>query len=282
MNKSEHIYHIAIQKVIDDEDKLPSLPSVTLKIRQAISNPDSDLESIAKLVRLDPSLSALLLKYAASPLYKRPVPPKTIEAVLAMIGMPALESLVMTHSIKSLFILKNPQLKKLFQLSWERMICKAAISQFVASKLGYKPAEQAMTSSLLTEIGTLVLLSTFSSNVDIPDQKTYIHLCRSHSKVLSGIVINKWGLDKKLSKISHYAGRWDLNITKNLSLIDVLNIAIYSTVQHQSPDNNLPPIKEIVSYKKLPHRMRELSENNQLLIIKDNIEEINTIITTLT
>jgi HD-like signal output (HDOD) protein len=282
MNQDKHtIYNTVIQKVIDNEEQLPSLPSVTLKIRQAISHPDSEIDDIAKLIRLDPSLSALLLKYAASPLYKRPVPPKTIEAVLSMIGMPALENLVMTHSIKSLFILKDPQLKKLFQLSWERMICKAAISLFLAKKLGLRPAEQAMTTSLLTEIGTLVLLSAFSGDAPIPDQDTYIQLCRQYSKPLTGIVLNKWGINNNMIKIGLNCGKWQSSYNKKLGMIDIINIAIYSTVQHQSMNHDLPPIAKVISYQKLPTSINELDSDQQLLLIKDNLPEIDEIISSL-
>ncbi|MFT6386767.1 MAG: HD-like signal output (HDOD) protein [Cellvibrionaceae bacterium] len=275
---TDHIYNTVIQKIIDNEEQLPSLPSVTLKIRNALSNPHTEIDEIAKLVRLDPSLSALLLKYAASPLYKRPVPPKTIESVLSMIGLPALNSLVMTHSIKSLFILKDPQLKKLFQLTWERMMYKAAVCVFLAKKLGLRPAEQAMTKSLLTEIGTLVLLSAFSAEVAVPDEKTYIQLCRKHSKRLTVITLSKWGMDKNLVKLSHYTGKWDFKYSEKMTLLDIINIAIYSTVQHQASKNDLPNIQTVHSYSKLPKALKELTEDNKLVLIEEKHAEIDGII----
>ncbi|MGH1486190.1 MAG: HDOD domain-containing protein [Cellvibrionaceae bacterium] len=282
MSQSKNtIYNTVIQTVIDNEERLPSLPAVTLKIRQAISNPDSTVDEIASLIRLDPSLSALLLKYGASPLYKRPVPPNTIEAVLSMIGMPALENLVMTHSIKSLFILKDPQLKKLFQLSWERMIYKAAISLFLAKKMKLRPAEQAMTSSLLTEIGTLVLLSAFSKDMLAPDTSTYIKLCKKYSKPLTGIVLNKWGISKNIINVGLRCGHWDLSYSKKLGMVDIINMAIYSTVKHQSSNDDLPPIETIVSYKKLPQSISPLTDEKELAIIKENLSEIDDIISSL-
>jgi len=281
-DNTNHIYNTVIQKIIDNEERLPSLPSVTLKIRKALSDPHTEIDEIAKLVRLDPSLSALLLKYAASPLYKRPVPPKTIESILSMIGLPALNSLVMTHSIKSLFILKDPQLKKLFQIAWERMMYKAAVCVLLAKKLGLRPAEQAMTKSLLTEIGTLVLLSAFSEDVAVPDEKTYIQLCQTHSKRLTAITLKKWGMEKNLINLSHYTGKWDFKYSEKITLLDIINIGIYSTVQRQTPKNNLPKIQTIHSYSKLPKALKALTEDNALALIEEKHEEIDGIISSLT
>ncbi|MGH1486191.1 MAG: HDOD domain-containing protein [Cellvibrionaceae bacterium] len=275
------VYKTVVQKLINDEEQLPSLPSITLKIRQAIANPNSDHAVIGKLIQLDPSLSTLLLKHATSPIYKRPVPPKTIDGVLAMIGLPTLESLVMAHSIKSLFVMKSPELKKLFRLSWERMILKAAISLFIAKKLGFRPAEEVMTASILSEVGTLAVLSAFNSDLQIPNQKIYFQLCKRYSKSLSTILLSKWGLEKYLIQLTQFSGQWDCNKSRQLMMVDIINLAIYSTVQHQSPKNDLPAIETLSSYKKLPPSLNTLSPSKELVIIQSNLETIDNIIASI-
>jgi HD-like signal output (HDOD) protein len=275
------VYKSVIQKLINNEEQLPSLPSITLKIRKAISDPNSDHTLIAKLIQLDPSLSTLLLKHATSPVYKRPVPPKTIDGVLAMIGLPALESLVMVHSVKSLFVLKSPELKKLFRLSWERMIFKAAISLFIAKKLGFRPAEEAMTASILTEVGTLAVLSAFSSDIAVPNQKIYFQLCKKYSKSLSTILLHKWGLDRYLIQLTQSSGQWDCNRDSKLDMVDIVNLAIYSTVQHQSNKNDLPPIESLSSYQKIPASLNALTPSKELVIIQSNMETIDSIIASI-
>ncbi len=277
VDKHYQVYKSVIEKVISDQDQLPSLPSITLKIRQAIGSPTIDNQKIAQLIRLDPSLSALLLKHATSPLYRRAVPPKTIEAVLSMMGLPAIGNLVMAHSVKSLFVLRNPMLKKLFTISWRRMLCKAAMSQFLAMKLGFKPAEEAMTASILTDIGTLAILSAFDEK-NTPDKKTYLQLCKTYSKSVGTIVLNKWGLDKYLIEIIQTCGKWSVTGSNELAMVDVINLAIYSTVMHQSPRNDLPPITTLDSYKKLPPSLNAISATGELVIIRQNIDKIREII----
>jgi HD-like signal output (HDOD) protein len=275
------VYKSLVQKVIENDELLPSLPSVTLKIRQKLSEPDCNNNDVAEIIQLDPSLSALLLKYSSSPIYKRPVPPKTIQAVIAMLGKPVLENIVLSHSIKSLFILKDPQLKKLFQLSWERIIFKAATSQLLGQKIGYKPAEEAMKISLMTEIGTLALLSAVSDCEVIPSKENYIQLCRQYSKALTKLILKKWGIDNKIIKISHYCGKWEINTGEKFTILDVVNLAIYSTVQYKEADNDLPDIENISSYKKLSPLFKSLTPSKQLILVQENFEDIQEIIKVL-
>lgn len=275
------VYKIAVQKIINDEEQLPSLPSITLKVRKAIADPNSDHAFIAKLIQLDPSLSTLLFKRASSPLYKCAVAPRTLTAIVGMMGLPALENLVMMHSVRSLFVLKDHKLKKLFKYSWKRMIFKAAVSFFLARKLGFKPAEEAMTASILSEIGTLAVLSAFGSGIEAPDQKTYFQLCRQYSKSLSTILLKKWDLDGYLVKLTHATGEWSFQQNDTLEMIDIINLSIYSSVHYLYPKNNLPPITELSAYKKLPPQMNDLTAEGSLVIIKENLKSIQRIITSI-
>lgn len=198
-----------------------------------------------------------------------------------MIGLPALENLIMAHSVKSLFVLRNPALKKLFKTSWERIIYKAATSQFLAGKLGFRPAEEAMTASILTEVGTLPVLSAFNSDIPVPNEETYFKLCRLYSKSLGTILLRKWGLESYLIEVTQSCGQWGFKQSKELALIDIINLAIYSTVKHQSKSDDLPPIETLPSYQKLPASLNALNKDNQLMIIQNNLQIIDKIISSI-
>ena len=61
-------------------------------------------------------------------------------------------------------------------------------------------------------------------------------------------------------------------------MVDIINLAIYNTVQRQKPDNDLPPLKALPAFKKLPPLLQILTAQQRLLIIEDNFEEISQII----
>ncbi len=279
MNQSTQyeIYRSIIKRVLDDNEGLPSLPTITLKIRQAIDNENTTVDTLAQLVSRDPALTALLMKCAASPLYRTVSQPTTIQGVISLMGMPAVGSVVMTHSLKSLFPIHNTALRKLFNHTWKRQITKGSMAALIGKKLYYHPAEEALTASLLSEVGTLAVLSAFSASKDIPSEETYFALCRDYSKSLGTILLTKWNVDKRLIDTVKNCGQWQYTEPGKTSLIDVINLALYQTVMRTKSNPNLPRLKDLAAYQKLLSPFNAIDKDGGLLIVSDHQDEIDAI-----
>jgi HD-like signal output (HDOD) protein len=96
-NDLKLIYQSVLERVMEDNSRLPSLPDIAFKIRSAIAEKNTTVDTLTALVAKDPALTAHLLKSAASPLYRRPVPPKTLGEVIGMLGFSATNSLVLLY-----------------------------------------------------------------------------------------------------------------------------------------------------------------------------------------
>ena len=116
LNHQYQVYRQVIGQVLKDTEKLPSLPSITFKIRRAISAENTTIEQLAELVSKDAALSTLLLKAASSPVYRRAITPKTLQEVIGLLGYSSVNSLVMLHSVRSIVVMSSPSLKKLFEV----------------------------------------------------------------------------------------------------------------------------------------------------------------------
>ena len=277
MKNQYEVYRSIIKKVLEDKEHLPSLPSLTMKVRQAIMSSNTTVETLAQLIGRDPALSALLMKSAASPLYRTVSQPNTLEGVISLMGMEAVGSVIMVHSVKSLFPMRKAALVKLFNLSWKRQITKASMSALIAKQLRYQPAEEALVASLLTEVGTLAVLSAFSSSDDIPDEETYFALCRDYSKSLGSILLIKWNVDKKLIDTVKNCGQWTKSTRGPMHLVDVINLALYHTVLRTQSNPDLPPWQQIAAYRKLSLSQNIIGENGELLLVSEHQDEIDEI-----
>ncbi len=276
-NQSYSIYSIVINQVLRDQEQLPSLPSLTLKIRTAIADLDVCHNDLAELISMDPSLCAILMKISASPLYRTQVPAQSIQDVIALLGLEEVDRVVMLHSIKSLFILNHPQLSKLFKLSWQRMVLKASMSTFLAKYLGYKTPGQATMAALLSEVGTLAVLSAFRDVDDKPDTETFFKLCKEYSKSLGLILLKKWNLQEEYVEVLRNLGQWHLPSTGELSLLDIENLGLYHSVRVLDPNADLPPLEELPAYHKLDPSHQHVSSNQQLTMISLHRQEILTL-----
>jgi HD-like signal output (HDOD) protein len=114
------VYREVIAQLMQGNEQLPSLPSITLEIRRALAKPDISFSSLSKTLAKDPSLSAMLLKYASSPHFHHP-PLHSLLDVVRVLGLTQIERITMVHSVTSLFTMHSAYHKRLFVDAWHRV-----------------------------------------------------------------------------------------------------------------------------------------------------------------
>ncbi len=268
------IYRRVVSQLMQGEEQLPSLPAITLDIRRALGDPSISLSALVRLIGRDPALSALLMKHASSALYRHTRAPKTLHEVIALLGMTEVDRITMMHSIKSLFTLHSPGHKRLFVEAWERLIIKASTSAMLARQLGHVTAEHALLASLLSEVGTLAVLSAFRSESAIPSSELYYKLCREYSKSLGIIVLKKWSVHNEYIEVIRDSGNWQRSPGHSLQLLDLVNLALYHAIKQRTPGADLPPLQELAAYKKLLPPQDFIAENGELDLVVNHRADI--------
>lgn len=275
------IYRQVVTQLMSGEEQLPSLPAITLEIRRALSDPEVTLSQLNRLISRDPALSAILMKYASSALLRTQLPPKSLLDVLRVLGIAQVDRITMVHSVKSLFTLHSPAHKKLFLEAWERLVLKASCSAFLARWVGHVPADQALLASLLSEVGTLAVLSAFKNAAEIPSAELYYKLCREYSKSLGVIVLKKWAVDDAYIKVIRHAGDWHHQERAEVELVDLINLSLFHAIKQIGRTNDLPPLTELAAYAKLPAPLDFISDNGELTLLVSHRAEIEAIAATL-
>ena len=274
----EALFQEVLARALSDQLRFPSLPDVAMSVRAAISDDSTTCDSLKAIIAKDPALTAYLLKAASSPLYRRAVPPKTLSDVVGLLGFAATNNLVMIHSTSKLVELKTPVAKELFSQTWERLIVKTGVASFLAQHLKYRPIEQVQLAMLLTEVGSLSVLSAMLETSETPDADIYFQMCRQYSKRLGAAVLTQWGIDQTIINLVRDCGKWDVTWCDELNLLDIANLSLYITVQLTANNPSLPDIESLAAFEKIPESLRGCSKPNQLDLITDDKEEIQTII----
>ena len=81
------IYRRVVSQLMQGQEQLPSLPTLTLDIRRALSDGQVGVAALARLIGRDPALAALLMEHASSALYRHPVAPRTLQDVIVLLGV---------------------------------------------------------------------------------------------------------------------------------------------------------------------------------------------------
>lgn len=271
------IYRQVVSQLMEGQEQLPSLPSITLEIRSALRADDVSLPGLARLISRDPALSALLMKYASSALLRVRCPPKTLLEVLNVLGLEQVDRVTMAHSVKSLFTLHSAGHKKLFLEAWERLVLKASTAAFLARVIGHVHPEHALLASLLSEVGTLGVLSAFKGEIDAPTRELYYGLCREYSKSLGVIMLKKWAVDEEYIEVIRHTGNWHERVCAEVQLTDLVNLSLYHAIKEMNPQAQLPPLQSLAAYEKLLPPLNFISDNGELTLLVSHQAEIHAI-----
>ncbi|MGH8434972.1 MAG: HDOD domain-containing protein [Pseudomonas sp.] len=267
-------YRQVVSQLMRGDEQLPSLPMITLEIRRALCSPEISLSALSALISKDPALSALLMKYAASALLRSRRPPKTLQDVLQVVGIAQVDRVTMIHSIKSLFTLHSPGHKQLFVEAWELLILKASTCAFLARLVGHTQPDHALLASLLSELGSLAVLSAFKDDPSTPSRELYYSLCREYGKSLGVMLLKKWAVDDEFIDIIRNTGNWFHRQDYHVELIDLVNLSLYHSVKSTDAQADLPALSSLVAYSKLLPPLNAIDGNGELTLITNHRAEI--------
>ena len=145
---------------------VPSIPSVVIKLKQYLSDPDVSFDELAKVVEFDPGLTANLLQLANSAYFGWSGRIKTVKEAVSRLGTNRIFQMVLCMSVAPL--VRKPV--KGYDMEsdglWEHSIATAVCAEQLARALKSPDSDEAFTAGLLHDMGK-ILLGTF---VEIDDE----------------------------------------------------------------------------------------------------------------
>jgi HD-like signal output (HDOD) protein len=142
--------------------ELPMIPRVVQRLLAALRDPDVDARKIGESLSQDPVLSAKVLRLANSSFFGGQRSMSSIDAAVALIGIQALQRLVMACGVASAF-------KEIPGIDLPTFWRDALIAATAANKLAPRlqaDAEEAYVCGLLHATGHLILCQTYPEIAD--------------------------------------------------------------------------------------------------------------------
>jgi putative nucleotidyltransferase with HDIG domain len=138
---------------------LPSISPVVAKLTAIAANPDSSADDMAKVLKIDPSLTGKVLRLANSAYVGIPRSISSLKNAVVLLGQKRIRALAITSNLFD--TVRNPAALP-FVLSdfWRHSITVALIAESTAKYLrrhGTIDSDEAFTAGLLHDIGKLVL-----------------------------------------------------------------------------------------------------------------------------
>ena len=217
-----HINDALLDKLQECKD-LPTPPTVATKIIELSANDNSDLDTLASIVAMDPALCAKILSIANSSLYMRRVEADTIEQAVGMFGWTGTLNIALGFAV--IGSIRGALTSGLdYDRFWLRSLAAAISARSLGQAINNKNDEFLFLPGLLQDIGMLALdksVPGLYSNIGSQQsdhaylQQLELNHAKSDHAVVGKWLLESWGLPKEITNLvglSHHSHYRDTNI----------------------------------------------------------------------
>lgn len=228
-----------LKKAVEsDQLKLPTLPEVAIKIRDAVESENNSAQQIADILVQDPSLTARMLQVANSPVFRSRSQINDLTMAITRLGTRVVKDLVICLAMKQIFEPKSATLKNKFKELWSTSVEVAAISRMIAYQSDLNP-EQALVAGLIHNIGALPILEIAENDDELSTNKDALNqLIQDIQGAVGKLILSFWNFPEHLIDVVDKSNMFNRQHDGPADYTDIVQIAIL--LSSDNPHKNAP------------------------------------------
>jgi putative nucleotidyltransferase with HDIG domain len=201
------------QEIVTEIERMPQFPESIVRLSKNLNDPNADFNSVAAIIKTDPSLTTEIIRIANSPIYMLPKKVADVATAVKMIGLAGVKSLVLTHGVNQVFSkrYKKEKIDRVMDHSYKVALYCSQI------------AKQKKMDSLLEDIYVAALLHDFGKIITNSLQPALIEklnaLCRDKNipitsledltkgynhAIIGSLLAEKWNFPDKFVQCIKY------------------------------------------------------------------------------
>ncbi len=201
-----------VKQVIGAMDRLPSLPSLYLELREALDSDTANSQLLGNIIQKDIGMTAKILKLVNSPFFGLRRTVTNAQDAVSYLGIETIKVLVLANGI---FEATQPLKSRLFTLEdlWHHSMAVASSAKAIAKAEGKDRSfqDECFVGGMLHDIGILVLSGGFPEAYDragarvlaehltVPEAELAEFGC-THAEV-GAYLLGLWGLPPEILRI---------------------------------------------------------------------------------
>jgi HD-like signal output (HDOD) protein len=189
---------------------LPTMPDAADRVLRLLKEPHTTAESLRRVIEIDPSLTAAVLRLANSSLFGPPQKTANLSHAIMLIGFFRLRSLTLTTVVAGLRSLIPSGAAGERELIWAHSVNTGLAARALAGRLGAAWGEEAFVAGLMHDCGRLVLLAVETesyqqlieqSGGELPasaEERAALGLCHQQT---GGALMRQWKMAGQLVRV---------------------------------------------------------------------------------
>lgn len=261
-----------IQNLLNDDLKLPALPTIFSEINDAIKNPKCSGKDIAAVVSKDPSLSATLLKIVNSAYYGLHEKIESLQYAAMVLGTLQVSSLALGITVINYFKGITDQRVNM-QSFWRHSVGCGIAAKTIATHVKDVVSERVFIGGMLHDIGRLIFLNIYPNQFNSlfnKSQRLGLFLYQAEPEYFGmtharfgSLLAKTWNFSDRISQlIHHHHDNFKTTPPKEIALVYFSNWLVNAIGIGASGEKGLPALN-MNAWAAL-----EISESNLESIVK--------------
>lgn len=248
---------------------LPVLREHVMKIRTAINNPRSDVDTIANMVMNEPVVAAKLVQVSNSVLFPGMKQLTTVRDAITRIGLSMTNEIVLAQSLKGMFYAKSPHINRRLRTTYRHSTLIASLAFGVVRQKTNLNKDHALLAGLLHDLGVIPILTYMDQKnlLDEVQEDEMEHIISKLRGLVGGMVLSQLGFDEWLIMVAEEAEVWDRDIPGPADYADAVIIAHLHSFLGTPEMNQHPRVDEVGSFARLG--LKEFDPVSGLKLLKD-------------
>ncbi|MEA3428723.1 MAG: HDOD domain-containing protein [Thermodesulfobacteriota bacterium] len=224
-----------VDRIINSIGKLPTLPTVYIRLSHLLNVQDSSIKMISNIISEDPAIAAMVLRSVNSAAYGFYNKIGDLQHAIAILGLDEIKNLVLAASMYK--IVKKFKSSSAFNVQefWKHSIGCAILAKVLAETAYLKNPEDVFTGGLLHDIGKLIHAAYLREEFDdvvTNVMETGSQMSESEKKILGfdhaqtgSALAEKWRLPQKIVNMiaHHHLSYMPDTLTREIAAVHIGN-----------------------------------------------------------
>jgi HD-like signal output (HDOD) protein len=207
---------MSVDDLLDNVGALPPMPLVARRATEIIKDVKSSMNDLANVVKLDPSMSSIILRWVNSAYYALRQPVISIEQAIVFLGQRTVQNLVLSASVASFMSRPLPGYALQKGDLWKHAVGTSAGARLIMQGINPRQAEDAYYAGLFCDIGKLAFDVLIQKGIlkqgfpidpasrKLPFQDTETRLFGYDHTIVSAAMAERWKLPEYIVEVIRY------------------------------------------------------------------------------
>lgn len=231
-NPAEDVLKDIIAQIKADKLRLPTLPEVALKAREAAEDPNISALALSKVITNDAAITARMIKIANSPLLRTTKQVEDLHVAVNRMGITFTCNLITSLAMEQMFQATSDVIDKMMRDVWNRSTEVASIAHILCKHYTRLRPDQATLAGITHEIGVLpVLMYAEEHEKLLENPKLFEKIVEKVHPYVGEMILKSWDFPPELVAIPRNYLKFDRESNGQADYTDIITVAVLQSYQ---------------------------------------------------